>query len=751
MTDIQRSLLWTMIAVSLLLIIVPLLVIATRKIIISIRGYRAKRSAILARELLAFSAMMLGSVWFMRMAAEIYMFVSEGSALSTFLWWDKSLESIIHTLQTFSLDESYAEYLEAGRNMMDSLTGGNALAISLFGGYNSLLNVLAPVAGGAIIFDILSGIFPMIKLFFAHVAFWNTKYYFSELNERALALAGSICETEKTLFKRPVVIFTEAHNGKDGDSSADLLYKAKLMGAICVPDDIINISKNRIGARKYILIADDEMKNLQSFTGLASERTYKCLKNAEIYLFSQDDMYILVEEQVREYLKDKISDKEFPIIVPVQCDRNLATNLFDDLPLFEPIINKKKDSRGMRDLTVTVFGAGKVGMEMFMASYWSGQMLDVRLNINVVSLESEEEFYGALDYINPEIRKSAVNGDSVLRYNKKGDCSEPYCSISYFSIDAASIHMSDILKSVSQNGKSLYDTDYFIVCLGSDELNIAVANKLSQSVGAYHLSCRDDIKTVVSYVVRDSELCEMLNVKNSHNFSLHGGDDLYMYAFGSLDEVYSTRNIFMRDFELKAVCEKGSSTESEEYKRELSKIHKARAKDDYSYWSHLARSRHVQYKIFSAGLCTKSIFDKDFKNERVRAFEKYKTLIYGKDHDLQLMHRLSWLEHRRWCAFIRVRGFVSTDKYEDYYESLGSHKNMPLKLHPCLVEADYLGMKAEFDEMGRAVRQLIFEDDFAGELDELDLVSRNVRKFKKNQKDYKYYDYPVEDFRELKK
>jgi hypothetical protein len=33
----------------------------------------------------------------------------------------------------------------------------------------------------------------------------------------------------------------------------------------------------------------------------------------------------------------------------------------------------------------------------------------------------------------------------------------------------------------------------------------------------------------------------------------------------------------------------------------------------------------------------------------------------------------------------------------------------------------------------------------------VNILSQQLCKFKKNQKDYKYYDYPVEDFRELKK
>jgi hypothetical protein len=50
-------------------------------------------------------------------------------------------------------------------------------------------------------------------------------------------------------------------------------------------------------------------------------------------------------------------------------------------------------------------------------------------------------------------------------------------------------------------------------------------------------------------------------------------------------------------------------------------------------------------------------------------------------------HMLAWVEHRRWNAFTRTMGYQSTDALEKNLASYASHKNMPLKLHPCLVEA----------------------------------------------------------------
>ena len=52
-------------------------------------------------------------------------------------------------------------------------------------------------------------------------------------------------------------------------------------------------------------------------------------------------------------------------------------------------------------------------------------------------------------------------------------------------------------------------------------------------------------------------------------------------------------------------------------------------------------------------------------------------------------HLLAWLEHRRWNAFTRTMGFQYTAEFKKNLELNGdNHKNMELKLHPCLIESE---------------------------------------------------------------
>jgi len=103
----------------------------------------------------------------------------------------------------------------------------------------------------------------------------------------------------------------------------------------------------------------------------------------------------------------------------------------------------------------------------------------------------------------------------------------------------------------------------------------------------------------------------------------------------------------------------------------------------------------------------------------------------------QQRHRLAWLEHRRWCAFLRTKGFQKTDAYETYFYATGSYKHMSLKLHPCLRECDDRGMRELF--VGEA---LAHPERVADALDALSVALYPEY----NDYDFKMYDYPEHAF-----
>lgn len=174
----------------------------------------------------------------------------------TLTWWEEIFNSLVHALQTFSMDEDYTEYILNGKKMLSTISGDNSMWIATYGLYASVLNFVAPIAGGAIIFEILASIFPKVRLQLSHLAFWKEKYYFSELNDASLALAKSVCTMKVGSFTKSVIVFTDAYVDDEDEKGSEMLLEAKLLGAICIRDDLSHVKKNKIGMRKFFLKVD---------------------------------------------------------------------------------------------------------------------------------------------------------------------------------------------------------------------------------------------------------------------------------------------------------------------------------------------------------------------------------------------------------------------------------------------------------------------------------------------------------------
>jgi hypothetical protein len=115
-----------------------------------------------------------------------------------------------------------------------------------------------------------------------------------------------------------------------------------------------------------------------------------------------------------------------------------------------------------------------------------------------------------------------------------------------------------------------------------------------------------------------------------------------------------------------------------------------RKENAYNYWSTVARRIHYKYRVFSAYhyLCgedqDKKLSEWKYDLETYRAYnamvkesEKFvreHTESAGPD----VYAYLTWLEHRRWNAYLRSVGYtLRRDK---------GKKDVELKLHSCLVE-----------------------------------------------------------------
>jgi hypothetical protein len=500
-------------------------------------------------------------------------------------------------------------------------------------------------------------------------------------------------------------------------------------------------------------VDENGASNLQTLTVLANADNYKYLRNAEIHFFTTDDAYVQIERSVREKLRGKLNDDEMPIITPVHCYRNLILNLLRKIPLYDPLVGRA----GKRSLTVTILGTGFIGTEMFLTTYWMGQMLDCELKINVLSQETEEEFWSKIDYVNPEIRSTTEDGHPILTKNRKGEKAPAYCRVEYIPCNVKS---STFVKCLTDGERDIRDTNYFLVALGSDEDNISVANTVRKYVGERHIFAQDGQRTVIAYVVYNSELSDTLNT-NRYFCYASKEPDVYMCAIGSLREIYHVNNVLMESY--RPLAETVHAAYLSAQGAEVRRAHYAKwKKDHYKTHSSLGRAVHIPYKMFSLGLIRTSVFDSGVSDEererRLRELYQttYRKFALGEERlpcatktreHVALLHRLAWLEHRRWNAWTRVYGFRSTGDYPTYVPVSGSYKQMDILLHPCLVECDEKGIRAVMNAKGEIDPATVLQKrDEDGDYDLLDDLSYDLYERGYNGFDFKLYDYPRYDF-----
>lgn len=723
----------------------------------------------------------LGAMWTLDMSVGI---VGKTGITSVF---DQFVGSFLHALMTFAMDGYVNDLIADCHNMIEKSFEVNTVVSNIFYVYPSIICLVAPIAGGAFIFDIIAELSPQFHFFVAKLFFWREKYYFTALNEQSLSLAKDIVSSNPR--RRGTIVFTDAYSDDNNEESSERMLRARALGAICLKDDLMHISINRSRIKTVRIYLSDskENDNLEELSKILLWKNRKLFNNLEIYVFSSDenndnnisffeDEVIYINNRIMSELE--IADKEkkdvfekkmalknadkqqvqlkesklfpMPRVIPVNSARNMAQNLFFQIPLFEGMYGKRKDEKALK---LTIMGSGVIGTEIFLNAYWMGQMLDTELDVTVVSKGPEETFYNKINYLNTEILRTCNKDDSILDYFNTAGKSErrPYLNLHYIENDVtSSAFMQNFTKKTDDN--QLIDSDYFVIALGSDDDDFTVADKLRQAVGCYHLNDENarNRKTIISYVIYNSELCRNLNRKCRHSNVVNTDNqtefDVYMHAFGSMDEVYSMKNIMFDGIK--------SEKKTQSLLDNLKKWRGISA-NYYNYRADIARKLHIYYKVFSAGMLNPTLFssvsDTEYRKGLADGLEKYRRYVESEEKkDFQLLHNLSWLEHRRWNAFLRICGFTYPEDFERYYHlnndihKNNDHKFLMLKLHPCLVESDMNGIRAELDKYGKIIGDSAIKTD--GELDLLDEITLKKITLNKEQpiaeNDFKKWDYP---------
>lgn len=610
--------------------------------------------------------------------------------------------ALISTMQVFSLDADFSSAL-APFELYGTVPMNTVARI-----YRIVLYSVAPIAGGAVIYDVLAGISPELLMLLSRR---RKLYVFSELNEKSVCLAEDI---RRGIHARDTaIVFTGTRFGSSADEEAEIVNRAKELNAIILPDEI---SRCRVFSKSkqcsFFLMSDesesdfDDAENLAVFRSLLMDepRLWNVKTGCRIYFFTNSKTAVENVRSIKENFDRDFSDiSEKAVLHVIRDFARVTCSMLSSHPLYDALEPTDGSHNSVQPLRVLIFGNNRLSREMFLNSFWCGQVLDHPLQLSVAYLPQKAggkipEMAQWLNKLNPEITESCTPRSEILRI-RPGDCfSDIYASLGFYEEDIRHTGMNSLLTVPrcftygSKESVALKDYDYFIVMDGDDRENASLADNLCRELQYLSSSGLSGGRKIIAVEIENDSLSEILNLRyKSIRESNSGCFTPEMFAFGSLAERFSTKEI---------MPETGGSSSG-------NGIHSVAAfdatKDDiYNDFSRAARDYHLQYKLFSAGFSLPS------GQEDCSCEEKFSASIRAKSGYLEaikdntvLYYRLTLLEHRRWAAFIRTQRFRCNPGLYKLLDSVLSgtqinadreelvrlsYKNVYSYFHPCLVE-----------------------------------------------------------------
>lgn len=575
---------------------------------------------------------------------------------------------------------------------------GSLLPDTLVKWYRALVYTVTPITGFALVYDVVAGVSPSVKLFFNRR---RPMFIFSQLNRKAAALAGDIAAKAKKLGS-PVIVFTGCNPAADDADSVQLLSAAKEMGAVCIDDDLSHCDSFRASKQAvFFLMSEDERgepddtENLSMLHSLASVSPEKWSgeKGCNIFFFTNSaDTVENVRAIKREYRAVKGETVNSRVRVHVVRDyAQTGAALLNTYPLYELL------SEANQPLRIAIFGCGEFSLEMFKSIFWCCQLLDNPLELCLVSNfpgDEQGDFRQRIERLSPEIIESCTPGAACLRIAEPEHISRPYASLAFVTADMHSLDIRELLTrqrryDCGSGSFALADYNGFFVMSGDDGRNMVFADELRRELSYLSLETGATGKKCVFTAVENDELARCVKLRYEDN-NARASNPVRMLSFGSLAERYSWSSVSMDNRYLL----------NSEHVEKRGALHSLpgmdESKDDiYSEWSSVSRSYHQIYKMYSAG------FMRTHEPKSGSCADKL-AYCHAIRRDTELARRLTWLEHRRWNAFLRVQGFRAPPGLVEALDGLKrgdmetvdenrlnmyAYKNVPDRLHPCLVES----------------------------------------------------------------
>lgn len=442
------------------------------------------------------------------------------------------LLSIHNTIRLFIVDGEFTiitDYIDISEGWI--FTAYTVLASVIF--------VLAPMLTFGVVLSFFKNLSAYRRYLFCY---FHDMYIFSELNEKSLALAGSIYRNDR----RRRIVFTDVFEDND-EESYELVERARELDAICFKKDI-QVVDFRFHSKKkalyFFTIGEDESENINQSLKLIP--AFRDREHTHLYVFSTraDSELLLTSVDKGAVRVRRIND--------VRCLINRL--LYDKgAEIFEGAVGA---GDGIRDIAAVIVGMGQHGTAMVKALSWFCQMDGYRINIDVFDREelAEERFQAQC----PELMSGEYNGVDI-----PGEAQ--YRIRIHAGIEVETKRFADEIRKLEQ-------ATYVFVALGTDEANIREAAYLRM------LFEQKRVKPVIQAVVYNSDEREALT-----GITNYQGQPYDIDFIGDLATGYSEKVIMDSELEAEALQRHLKWGEEEEF-----------WKYEYNYRSSIASAIHMK-------------------------------------------------------------------------------------------------------------------------------------------------------------
>lgn len=531
---------------------------------------------------------------------------------------------------------------------------------------NYVFFIAAPLLTSSLILSLIGDLSDQFRCWI----YSGRKYHvFSELNGNTLHLAEKI----KKAHPKEMLVFCNAKDAVKEQVSAAKAIGAVLLYASCTGARL-RIRKKQL---QFYLVSSSEDVNLRHAEELICKYRDKPEGSYIINAFAESGTGIqMVENMDRGSIGVRFVD---------------ATALLcNDLLLKHPLYHLPE---GRDTISVVIVGCDKMGMRMLKTISWCGAVEGYRLKIRVYDNRAE-----------------------LLQKKLSAQCPElmENCDVAFVTVDAQT---SDLETCMLDPNRGSPDATYIAITMGDDDLNIAVAERLSRLFRHHN---RYSWMPLILARIRNSTKSDVY--KEQENPYLK---QRRIYPFGGADDVFSEGILHQSSLENLAfavdLCyskllpkkDPMSMTvkELQDYfaSDELRSARNRFLQSEYNRRSSMAVALHIPVKLYSCGILPAG------QNipvpETAHCFRK--TLL----KEPALLDRLAQNEHLRWSRFMRSEGY-SQATWEDllhFYPVLEQKNNQDVlsKRHLCLTEWDQLDeINNKYLSLDPPVRKSFKESDY---------------------------------------